>query len=77
MARQLRTPSPLIYHLFRSEGLEKSRLSEYTRKQQSEYSTMTRRDEVDILKEAILHILETATAEELKIIYLFVSHMAA
>ena len=42
-----------------------------------EYSTMTRRDEVDILKEAILHILETATAEELKIIYLFVSHLAA
>lgn len=52
-------------------------MSEYTRKQQSEYSTMTRRDEVDTLKEAILHILEEATEEELKIIYLFVSHMAA
>ena len=77
MARQLRTPSPLIYHLFCSAELEKSRLSEYTRKQQLKYSTMTRRDEVDILKEAILHMLETATAEELKIIYLFVSHMAA
>ena len=38
---------------------------------------MTRRDEVDTLKEAILHILETATAEELKIIYLFITHMMA
>lgn len=69
MARRLRTLSPLIYHIFRAEEREKSRLLEF--------NTMTRRDEVDILKEAILHILETATAEELKIIYLFVSHMAA
>lgn len=38
---------------------------------------MTRRDEVDILKEAILRILEEATEEELKIIYLFISHLAA
>ncbi len=29
------------------------------------------------LKDAIIQILETATAEELKIIYLFISRMAA
>lgn len=38
---------------------------------------MTRRDEVDKLRDAIIHILDTATAEELKIIYLFITHMAA
>lgn len=42
-----------------------------------EFNTRIRRDEVDILKEAILHILEEATEEELKIIYLFISHLAA
>lgn len=29
------------------------------------------------LKDAIIRILETATAEELKVIYLFIVHMAA
>ena len=32
---------------------------------------------METLREAIIHILETATAEELKIIYLFIVHMAA
>ena len=38
---------------------------------------MTRRGKVEELKDAIIRILETATAEELKVIYLFIVHMAA
>lgn len=38
---------------------------------------MTRRGKVEALREAIIQILETATTEELRIIYLFIAHMAA
>jgi len=40
-------------------------------------NSMTRRGKVEALRKEILQILETATAEELRIIYLFIAHMAA
>ena len=32
---------------------------------------------MEALKDAIIQLLETATAEELRIIYLFIAHIAA